>query len=222
MTGMFHSLYHRTPGNSLAESISEKEASADPFFLDWPATYLDGVEEIDPDRWQVEITGLVARPQEFGLKELMSFTRIQQQRRLVFADGWTFRAQWEGLVISELLHRVTPKPEAQYLIQTNASGLVECMPLKDLYAQRALFCVRVAGRTLPPLYGGPLRLLVFDRYAHKGLGQIVKLELSEEPVPGYYESKGYPADAPIEAGEYYAADLKSMQTISAPGEVTQW
>jgi DMSO/TMAO reductase YedYZ molybdopterin-dependent catalytic subunit len=218
MTGMFHSLYHR----GSVSSASVPAAAPDPFFLDWPATFLDGFVELDPERWHVEITGLVARPQEFTLKNLMSFTRIQQQRRLVFADGWSFRAQWEGLVISELLHRVSPKPEAQYLIQTNASGQVECLPLKDLYAQRALFCMRVAGKSLPAQYGGPLRLLVFDRYAHKGLGQIVKLELSEEPVPGYYESKGYSPDGFIEPGDYYAADLKSMQVIRTPGEVTQW
>ena len=156
------------------------------------------------------------------MKALTGFTRIQQNRRIVFADGWSFRAQWEGLVISELLHRVSPRPEAQYLIQTDASGHVECLPLKDLYAQRALFCLRVSGIPLPDAYGGPLRLLVFDRYAHKGLGQLVRLELSETPVSGHYESKGYPPDARIEPGPCYAADLRAMREIATPGEVVDW
>ena len=94
--------------------------------------------------------------------------------------------------------------------------------MKDLYTQRALFSLRVGGKALPAIYGGPLRLLVFDRYAHKGLGQITRLELSEEEVPGYFASKGYPPEAQIEPGDYYAADLQAMQTIKAPGEVTQW
>lgn len=220
MTGMFHSLYNQLPGATASSPVLDPTAES--LLLDWPVSYLDGFKEIDTECWRLELTGLVARPMELSLKDLMSFTRIQQNRRLVFADGWSFRTQWEGLVVSELLHRVSPKPEAQYLIQTNASGHVECMPLKDLYAQRALFCLRVAGRPLPMQYGGPLRLLVFDRYAHKGLGQIVKLELSEFPVPGHYESKGYQPAAAIEPGSYYAADLKMIKTISTPGEVTAW
>lgn len=224
MTGMFHSLYHRTSGSlgTHPASLDVRDVSGDPLFLNWPATYQDGFQTLDPERWRLEFTGLIARPQSFSLKELMAFTRIQQNRRLVFADGWAFRAQWEGLVISELLHRISPLPEAQYLIQTNASGQVECMALKDLYAQRALFCLRVAGKPLPPQYGGPMRLLVFDRYAHKGLGQITNLELSEHPVAGFYEQKGYHPEGLIEPGSYYATDLNSIQTIQTPGEVTQW
>lgn len=221
MTAMFHSLYNRTVGG-VAPTAEHTEKGADKFFLNWPASYMDGFEAFDPDHWQLEITGLVEKPQTFNLKDLSSFTRIQQNRRLTFADGWAYRSTWEGFVVQELLHRVVPKPEAQYLIQTNMAGQTECLPLKDLYAQRALFCLRVSGKSLPTLYGGPLRLLVFDRYAHKGLGQLSRLELAEHPVPGYFTAKGYNAEAPIEPGNYYAADLGSIQTVRATGEITQW
>src|SRR5436305_595414 len=80
-------------------------------FLSWPTNYLDGFADFDPDHWQLEVTGLVERPQEFTLKDMNNFTRIQQNRRLVFADGWTYRAPWEGFVLQELLHRVAPKGE---------------------------------------------------------------------------------------------------------------
>lgn len=220
---MFHSLYNRTTGTqSSTGTQSDKVAGADKTFLNWPANYLDGFQAFDPEHWHLEVGGLVDRPQEFTLKDMNSFTRIQQNRRLVFADGWTYRAPWEGFVLQELLHRVAPKPEAQFLIQTNLSGHVECLPLKELYAQRALLCMRVSGKPLPAMYGGPLRLMVFDRYAHKGLGQIAKLELSDIAVPGHFADKGYDPAAQIEPGDYYAADLKIVQTIKTPGEVTQW
>jgi DMSO/TMAO reductase YedYZ molybdopterin-dependent catalytic subunit len=224
--GMFHSLYNHTPG-SLAPGLgfADKPGSldkTDKTFLNWPANFLDGFQDFDPNHWQLEINGLVERPQAFNLKDMNSFTRIQQNRRLVFADGWTYRAPWEGFVLQELLHRVAPKPEAKFLIQTNLLGHQECLPLKDLYAQRTLLCMRVSGKQLPPLYGGPLRLMVFDRYAHKGLGQITKLELSEVEIPGYFATKGYDPLAQIEPGFYYSPDLKVVQHIKTPGEVTQW
>lgn len=221
MTRMFHSLYNRTTA-SIAPATELAENTTDKTFLNWPASYLDGFQAFDPDHFRLEVGGLADKPQAFSLKELTGFTRIQQNRRLVFADGFSFKATWEGFVVHELLHRVSPKPEAKFLIQTSLSGHVECLPLKDLYTQRALFCLRVSGKNLPAIYGGPLRLLVFDRYAHKGLGQITRLELSEEEVPGYYASKGYAPDAQIEPGDYYASDLQSLQPIKTPGEVTQW
>lgn len=223
MTGMFHSLHNHPLG---AASPAADRPTTDKLLLDWPASYqangARGFEALEAEAWEVEIMGLVERPQTFRVKELMGFTRIQQNRRLVFADGWCFRANWEGLVLSELLHRVGPQPEAQYLIQTNAAGHQECLPLKDLYAQRALFCLKVNGQPLPPQYGGPLRLMVFDRYAHKGLGQLVRLELANEPIAGYFAGKGYHPDGQIVPGEYYASDLKTMQSIKTPGEMTQW
>lgn len=221
MTDMFHSLYNRSTA-SIAPAIEQADKAGDKTFLNWPASYLDGFQAFDPDHYRLEVCGLVDKPQAFSLKDLTGFTRIQQNRRLVFADGYTFKATWEGFVVHELLHRVSPRPEAKFLIQTNLAGQVECIPLKDLYTQRALFSLRVGGKALPAIYGGPLRLLVFDRYAHKGLGQITRLELSEEEAPGYFTSKGYQPEAQIEPGDYYATDLQATQTIKTPGEVTQW
>lgn len=235
---MFHSLYNRTAGSASAQGSKETHLSSTSsqilpsvkacksVLLDWPASYLtdapNSFQAINSEHWRLEINGLVEKAQKFCLKDLIGFTRIQQNRRLVFADGWAYRATWEGFVIHELLHRVSPLPEAQYLVQKNLAGQQECIPLKDLYAQRALFCMKVNGKNLPDIYGGPMRLLVFDRYAHKGLGQIVSLTLSDTEVPSYFTGKGYDADGEIKPGNYYAADLKTIQTVRVPGEITQW
>lgn len=217
MTGMFHSLYQRQ--KTTAEPAAESRVR---ILTAWPASYAGGLSMVDPDSWTVEVDGLVERPQRFNLKDLAGFTRIQQNRRLVFADGWTFRAQWEGFVLPELLHRVSPRPEARYLHQTDTAGHIECLPVQDLITQRALFCMRVDGQALPSLHGGPLRLMVFDRYAHKGLSQIVRLTFSDQELPGHWAGKGYDPRGEIEPGSYYAADLRIMQSVRSAGEITQW
>lgn len=218
---MFHSLYNRKIGG-LSPHPTPHDKSEDRTFLSWPASYTDGLRGFDPEHYRLEICGLVRFPQQFSLRDLVAFTRIQQNRRLVFSDGWTFRATWEGFVVHELLHRVAPEPEGRFLIQTNLAGQSECISLKDLYNQRALFSLRVNGKNLPATHGGPLKLLVFDRYAHKGLGQIVRLELSEHEIPGHFASRGYDPSGEIEPGDYYATDLNSVHAIKTPGEVTQW
>ncbi|WP_373531499.1 molybdopterin-dependent oxidoreductase [Vampirovibrio sp.] len=218
---MFYSLHNQTLG-SVTDKPDQLGVKSNNPFPNWPASYMDGYKSVDLNQWAMEVSGLVDKPQSFSLKDFAQFTRIQQNRRLVFADGYTYRDTWEGFVVQELLHRVCPQPEAKYLKQTNLCGHVEYLPLKDLYTQRALFCVRASGKTLPAIHGGPLRLMIFDRYAHKGMGQLAKLELVEEEHPGHYACKGHDSDAMIQPGNYYASDLNSMQVIQTPGEVTQW
>ncbi len=221
MASMFHSLYLRTQSASpeLPATAGSQTVSA---FRQFPVSYADSIEAWDPDHWQLEVGGLVERPHAFTFKEVSGFTRIQQTRRQIFADGFAIRATWEGFIVQELLHRVAPKPQARFLIQTNLAGHQECIPLLDLYSQRALFCLGVAGEALPALQGGPLRLMVFDRYAHKGLGQLAKLELSDHEIPGYYADKGYDSHGVISPGEYYAADLQRSETVTQSGEITDW
>lgn len=221
MKTMFYSL-HKQNTTALLPASTPTGASAEASLDKWPASYLDGFQAVNLNHWELEVDGLVEKPQRFTLKDFAQFTRIQQNRRLVFADGFSYRDTWEGFVVQELLHRVSPLPEAQYLKQTSLSGQVEYLPLKDLYTQRALFCLRVRGKSLPAIHGGPLRLMVFDCYAHKGLGQLSQLELVAENGEGYFATKGYQPDAIIQPGQYYACDLQRMETVHAPGEVTQW
>lgn len=222
---MFYSL-HKQNSTAIIPAGAAQSHSPEGNLDKWPASYLDGFQLVNSNQWELEVGGLVEKPQRFTLKDFSQFTRIQQNRRLVFADGYTYRDIWEGFVVQELLHRLSPLPEAQYLKQTNISGQVEYVALKDLYAQRALFCLRVRGKALPTIHGGPLRLMVFDRYAHKGLGQLSKLELVSEADAelneGYFATKGYHPEALIQPGNYYACDLQRMETIQTPGEVLQW
>lgn len=221
MSLMFYSLHNQSSG-TLVSRPNQPGHKADIVFSNWPASYLDGCQTVDFNQWEMHVGGLVEKPQSFSLKDFAQFTRVQQNRRLVFADGFTYRDTWEGFVVQELLHRVSPQSEAKYLKQTSLCGQVEYLPLRDLYTQRALFCVRAGGKTLPSLYGGPLRLLVFDRYAHKGMGQLASLELVSESEPGHFAAKGYNDNAIIQPGDYYAGDLQDMRTIKNSGEVTQW
>lgn len=226
---MFYSL-HKQNTTALLPTANAQGQPSEGNLDKWPASYLDGFQAVHSNQWALEVGGLVEKPQQFSLKDFAQFTRIQQNRRLVFADGYSYRDTWEGFVVQELLHRLSPLPEAQYIKQTNLSGQIEYISLKDLYTQRALFCLRVRGKGLPAIHGGPLRLMVFDRYAHKGLGQLTKLELvaensdetSVENRKGYFATKGYEPDALIQPGNYYACDLQRMETIHTPGEVLQW
>ena len=50
---------------------------------------------------------------------------------------------------------------------------------------------------LPDAHGGPLRLVVPKQLGYKNVKWVVRLEVTDHPVTGYWEQNGYPMDAPV-------------------------
>jgi DMSO/TMAO reductase YedYZ molybdopterin-dependent catalytic subunit len=212
---MFQSLYRKTKG------IQQGNMVSDPL-RDWPATYSGGIQLVDYDTWTLQVGGHVAMPRTFTLAELKNFLLLTQNRRIVSAEGWTYRSEWEGFMLHQLVEKVKPEPTATILRQENLCGHVEYVPIAAITQGRSLFCFSESGKRLTPLYGGPLRLLFFDRYSYKGLGQLARLDFitPEEEEPGFWQKKGYPADGQIIPGKFYAFDLKRHRPVPSAGEVT--
>jgi DMSO/TMAO reductase YedYZ molybdopterin-dependent catalytic subunit len=213
---MFRSLYTRYK-NELEQTHTTPDT-----YLDLPATYREGLSMVDPEAWQMEIGGQVQHPQTIRMRDLQALPQITQNRRLVSAEGWTFRAEWGGIPLFQLVEQIRPDPQATLLRQTSMNGQVEFLPLAAALQNRALLCYNANGKPLSPLHGGPLRLLIFDRYSYKGMAQLARLDFvsAKEETPGFWETRGYPADGQIEPGKYYAFDLKKMRPVPQDGEVT--
>ncbi|MBY0403192.1 MAG: molybdopterin-dependent oxidoreductase, partial [Cyanobacteria bacterium] len=189
---------------------------------DWPATYNDSMVMIAPDDWRLEIGGNIERPRILTLQELKTFPQVTQNRRMVSAEGWSYRTEWMGVPLHHVVEAAKASPEATLIKQVNLSGHEEYLPVQDALKSRALLCFGVSNKMLPCLYGGPLRLMVFDRYSYKGLAQLSRIEFisPEEAGSSFWEKKGYSKEGNIQPGRYYAFDLKRARPIPQPGEVT--
>ena len=53
---------------------------------------------------------------------------------------------------------------------------------------------------LPDTHGGPLRLVVPKQLGYKNVKWVVRLEVTDHEVTGYWEQNGYPMDAPAPPG----------------------
>ena len=203
---MFHSLYHRN------RPVAEDAQRA------WPATYLGGLSAELPEPWVVEVSGLVKREARFQARNLMAMPQVSQNRRIVDVSGWSYRGDWKGVPLEEVLKRVEPLPEAKYLHQFNLAGQQACLPLQEAIAGRVLLCHSEGGVPLTPLYGGPFRMMVFDRYSYLGLMQITRLVFADHPIPSSWEN--FPEA--LQPGEAYAVDLGLMQPVEGRGEITAY
>jgi DMSO/TMAO reductase YedYZ molybdopterin-dependent catalytic subunit len=182
--------------------------------------------------WKLELDGQVEQPSVLTYRELLTLPQAFQLRRIVDKAGWSVKAEWEGVLLKHLVSRVKANTQAEWLLQTSANGQQQWLPLKELIQQEALIALRYQGQPLEAWHGGPVRLLVFDRAWHMGLGQLTHLtfapkplrnlaatpeELANKPeVPLTPEEKGH---APIDAGKVYAFDLKQIKTIERAGEI---
>jgi DMSO/TMAO reductase YedYZ molybdopterin-dependent catalytic subunit len=53
------------------------------------------------------------------------------------------------------------------------------------------------GRALPADHGGPVRLAVPKQLGYKSVKWVTRIEVTDRPVDGYWEQRGYPANAPV-------------------------
>jgi DMSO/TMAO reductase YedYZ molybdopterin-dependent catalytic subunit len=169
---------------------------------DFRENSIRGVQEIDLQRYRLEITGLVERPRSFSYPELKGLPR---QERLVTVDcveGWSVKALWEGIPLRELFALVKPKPEANTVIFHAQDGYTTSLPLDYLLERNIIIADRINGLALPPALGAPFILVAEGKWGYKWARWITKIELSANPdYRGFWESRGYnnrgDADGPM-------------------------
>lgn len=168
--------------------------------------------------WTLTLEGAVKQPLTLTYKELLALPQAYQNRRILSSEQWSYRCEWEGVTVSQLLKTLELEPDVHWVKQTNKAGYIQWISLADLLNQNALLGLRAQAQPLDWWVGGPVRLLVFDRYWHRGLGQLTRLEFFHHLPEGLN-----PADegqAPFEPADYYAFDLKEIRRFEQPGEVT--
>jgi DMSO/TMAO reductase YedYZ molybdopterin-dependent catalytic subunit len=159
---------------------------------DFRENSIRGVQEIDLQRYRLEITGLVERPRSFSYPELKGLPR---QERLVTVDcveGWSVKALWEGIPLRELFALVKPKPEANTVIFHAQDGYTTSLPLDYLLERNIIIADRINGLPLPPALGSPFILVAEGKWGYKWARWITKIEFSANPdYRGFWESRGY-------------------------------
>jgi len=66
--------------------------------------------------WKVAISGLVAKPGEYTLEDILSWSP-QEERiyRLRCVEGWSMVIPWQGFPLSDLIKRVQPSAKARFV-----------------------------------------------------------------------------------------------------------
>lgn len=150
-----------------------------------------GAPPTTTDGWTVTVTGRVRERRVFHLDDLRrEATTATSDFHCV--TGWSrLDNQWTGVPVVRLLAATGPRPEATHAVVAGHPAYTANLSLAALRAEGVLLAWAHDGRDLPVEHGGPLRLVVPQRYGWKSVKWVTEIRLVDRDVPGYWEERGY-------------------------------
>ena len=169
------------------------------------------LQESNFENYQLEVNGLVERPNRFSLDALKSMPSRTQITRHDCVEGWSCIAKWQGVQLSQILDQVGVKPEARYVmfhcfdaIEKTLSGEVlyyESVDLIDARHPQTILAYAMNDKPLPVENGAPLRVRVERQLGYKMAKYIRRIEVISDFSQIGYGKGSYWAD---QGYEWYA------------------
>jgi len=171
---------------------------------------------LSAEGWQVRLGGLVEKPVTLTYEEILALPKSIADARLTSVSGWSVRGQWGGVRLSDLLALAGPKPEATHAQFISYREIyTTCIPLDVALKERTLLAYEFDGEPLEAEYGGPVRIFCPYLWGYKSAKSVVAITLVNHSIPGYWEVRGYPDDAPITPRQ--VLDVNSQRWRRIPG-----
>lgn len=171
----------------------------------------NGVPDINPDKHELILHGLVERNLKFKTKDLL---RYPMQSKICFIEcggnsnsGWNKQpaqaevgyfhglvsnAEWTGVPLSVLINEAGLKPEGQWLIAEGADAFAMniSIPIEKVMDD-AVLALYQNGERLRPENGYPMRLLVPGWEGVTHVKWVRRLTISDQPVMARNETARY-------------------------------
>jgi DMSO/TMAO reductase YedYZ molybdopterin-dependent catalytic subunit len=158
----------------------------------WPVLHYGSIPQIKLETWQFEVGGLVEAPKTLSWEEMMSLPQVSTHNDIHCVTAWSkFDNDWTGVLLSDVLKDVQPKPEANHVMVYSYGGYTTNLPLEDLLAEGVLLAHTHDGQPLTKEHGWPMRLVVPHLYFWKSAKWVRGLNFLDSEQPGFWEMYGY-------------------------------
>lgn len=183
----------------------------------WPVLTYGDTPRIDLDTWTFRCFGLVDTPISWTWQEFLKLPRVEVTSDIHCVTRWSrFDNHWQGVGVSEVLHRVGVRPEAVAVMVHAEEDYTTNLLLSDLASQDALLAIKHDGEDLPAEHGGPCRLVVPKLYLWKSAKWVTGFEFLDVNTPGFWEVNGYHLRAdPWKEERYSDQETDAMQRMRA-------
>ncbi len=172
---------------------------------DFPVLHVGSIPTFNSDKWDFRLFGAVRKPTTLSWAQFCNLPQQERTSDFHCVTGWTrLDCHWAGVSFREIVSLAMPEEEAKYVLAHAERGYTTNLPLVELMDDDVLLVLRLDGKPLPPIHGGPLRLVVPKRYAYKSAKWIRGIEFLEKEARGYWETRGYSNTADPWLEERYA------------------
>jgi len=157
---------------------------------------------LDRESWKIEISGFCKHPRIFTWPELAAMPKTIADGRLTSVTRFSVGGRWGGVKVSDILGAVGAGPEVRYVCFWSHRKIYDTsIPLDVAMREKTLLAYEFDAELLEEDYGGPVRAFVPYLWGYKSAKSIVKVELMDHYVAGFWEKRGYTDDAQIIAGK---------------------
>lgn len=168
------------------------------------------VPAIDPAEWRLSVSGLVETPLELSLDDLQSmdvrtftsFLECSGNSRSSFepnASGTQWgntavgNAEWTGVQLAAILERAGVQDGAVTVVSQGAdfAEMNHGLPIGAALSPDTMVVWEMNGEPLPPVHGGPARLLVPGWGGIASVKWLISIDVIDDVFDGQYNTESY-------------------------------
>ncbi|HXC89284.1 MAG TPA: protein-methionine-sulfoxide reductase catalytic subunit MsrP [Stellaceae bacterium] len=156
--------------------------------------------------WTVKIDGMVEKPIEIGIDDLLKKMPIEERLyRHRCVEAWSMAVPWSGFAMAALVAFARPLGSAKYvhmetfLDTAEAPGqkqfwypwpYVEGVTVAEANNELAFMVTGMYGKPVPKQDGAPLRLVLPWKYGFKSIKSIVRISFTDKQPVTFWQSVG--------------------------------
>ncbi|UCD96534.1 MAG: molybdopterin-dependent oxidoreductase [Candidatus Bathyarchaeota archaeon] len=160
---------------------------------------------VDLAKWTLEIDGEVENPIKLTWSDFRRLSASDCVADFHCVEGWSITGcKWRGVKLTELAGIVQPKAKAKYVSFSCYDGYTTSLGLAEALQEHVLLAFELNGQPLDEALGGPVRVVVPDKYAYKSAMWIKRIVFTETRELGYWEKKGYSQTADVWKNDRFA------------------
>ncbi|HOV90274.1 MAG TPA: molybdopterin-dependent oxidoreductase [Syntrophorhabdaceae bacterium] len=170
--------------------------------MDTPIFWVEGHPgTLDRESWKIEVVGLCENPGIFNWDDIMKMKKTIAEARLTSVTRFSVKGRWGGVKISDLLREVKPSDNARFCRFWSVKKIYDTsIPMETALQEKTLLAYEFDGELLEEDYGGPVRGFCPYLWGYKSAKSVVKIELMDHYISGFWEKRGYSDDALIIPG----------------------
>ena len=142
--------------------------------------------------WRLEVGGAVTTPLSLTLDDLMKLRSVTQKVDHFCVEGWTARAEWTGVRVSELARVAGATSDAQYVdFQSFDSDYHESWDIDSALHPQTLVAYGMDRAMLGPGHGAPARVHSPVKLGYKNTKYLTRVLFMPARSGGYWSDRGY-------------------------------